>query len=363
MKLLKTLMLLCTVVCAGCAKHGTPRNGPSPEFSPFGSYSLVRAARRARERDGIDITLTFSGGGTRAAAFAYGVLTALRDTQLTRHDSGDSVRLLDEVDTISSVSGGSFTAAYYGLFGDRIFQDFEDEFLRRDVERDLLKAVLNPRGWFDGRGRTDDALAVYDKHIFKDATFEDLKRPDAPLILINATDIANGVRFSFLQEYFQMLCSDLDSYPVSHAVAASSAVPLVFQPILIENRTECNNTIPTWLKLAERRGRKRPQLADTVAGVRRYFDKDTHRFAHLVDGGVTDNLGLRAIYDLVEISGGPKRFLRFMQRDTPRRILVISLDASVPINSGISASSRLAGPATILNTMSGLQIHRSNSVT
>ena len=69
------------------------------------------------------LLLTFSGGGTRAAAFSYGVLETLRDTKVTIH--GHEGRLLDKVDWISGVSGGSFTAAYYGLFRDRIFQDFE----------------------------------------------------------------------------------------------------------------------------------------------------------------------------------------------------------------------------------------------
>ena len=65
--------------------------------------------------------MTFSGGGTRSAALSYGVLEHLRDTPITIHNK--KRRLLDEVDLISSVSGGSFTSAYFGLFGDRVFKD------------------------------------------------------------------------------------------------------------------------------------------------------------------------------------------------------------------------------------------------
>ena len=72
------------------------------------------------------VVLAFSGGGTRSAAFSYGLLEKLRDTEVTI--DGKSVRLLDEVDVISSVSGGSYTAAYYGLFGEQIFEDFEQNF-------------------------------------------------------------------------------------------------------------------------------------------------------------------------------------------------------------------------------------------
>ena len=66
--------------------------------------------------------MTFSGGGTRAAALAYGVLEALRDTTLEWR--GRKVSLLDEVDVISSISGGSFPAAYYALRGEKIFDEF-----------------------------------------------------------------------------------------------------------------------------------------------------------------------------------------------------------------------------------------------
>jgi hypothetical protein len=49
------------------------------------------------------------------------------------------------------------------------------------------------------------AVGYYDKNIFKGATYADLHKQDGPLILINATDLANGVRFSFVQEYFNLL--------------------------------------------------------------------------------------------------------------------------------------------------------------
>ena len=79
------------------------------------------------------VCLTFSGGGTRAAAFAYGVLTGLRDTPITE---GGSRRLLDEVDLISSVSGGSFTAMAYALWGEEAFDGrFEEKFLRNEPRK------------------------------------------------------------------------------------------------------------------------------------------------------------------------------------------------------------------------------------
>ena len=61
----------------------------------------------------------------------------MRDTTVSL--DGQSQRLLDE---ISLVSGGSFTAAYYGLHGDEIFTDFEKNFLRSDVSGELMSGLL-----------------------------------------------------------------------------------------------------------------------------------------------------------------------------------------------------------------------------
>jgi NTE family protein len=58
-------------------------------------------------------------------------------------------------------------------------------------------------------GRADLAADYYDKNLFDGATFADLQRLDAPLVVINATDLATGTRFPFSQEAFDLLCADL----------------------------------------------------------------------------------------------------------------------------------------------------------
>src|SRR5262245_2495636 len=73
--------------------------------------------------DKLFVVLTFSGGGKRAAAFSYGVLEALRDVKVTTPD-GEIHPLLDEIDLISAVSGGAFTAAYYAMNGHETFESF-----------------------------------------------------------------------------------------------------------------------------------------------------------------------------------------------------------------------------------------------
>lgn len=129
---LPALVVLCSLL-AGCTAH-YPVNEP---YSPVVAVGAGPAQPKAGETrsDSLLVGLAFSGGGTRAAAFAYGVLETM--AEVTVRWEGRELRLLDEIDTISSVSGGSFTAAYYGLFGDRIFEDYADKFLYRDVQGKL----------------------------------------------------------------------------------------------------------------------------------------------------------------------------------------------------------------------------------
>ena len=303
--------------------------------------------------------VTFSGGGTRAAALAYGVLKGLRDT--TINIEGKSVRMLDEVDYISSVSGGSFTTAYYGLYRDRIFEDFEEDFLLRDVEGHLMWGLLNPLEWFRKGGRTEMAIRYYNKHIFHDATFADINLKNGPLILINASDLAHGVRFSFIQDYFNLLCSDLSSFPVARAVTASSAVPLVFLPVVVENYKGCDTSHLQWLSNARKRAGSDPQLDQTIDGIDSLLEKKKRRYIHLVDGGITDNLGLRALYDLITLTGGAEATLRKLDHKPPNHLVIISVDASTDYNITMDKSNAEPSLVETMFAMSDVLMRRYNT--
>jgi NTE family protein len=128
--------ILFIVIISGCAANGLIRNTAIDATDQDNSYS-IKAFRQSLSSPNNSVILAFSGGGTRAAALSYGVLQELRDTIVTSTSndsnclSNKKYPLLDDVGLISSVSGGSFTAAYYGLNGDKIFTDFEDVFLKK----------------------------------------------------------------------------------------------------------------------------------------------------------------------------------------------------------------------------------------
>ena len=355
-RLLSSCLMLLLV--SACSSYGVIHNEPGVDVEAGKPYSLKTWAQAENASDFVFI-LSFSGGGTRASAMAYGVLEELRDTEVVV--DGQRSSLLDEVTHISSVSGGSFTSAYYGLYGDRIFEDFENDFLLKNVEGHLTKSVLNPFHWFSRKGRTERAAEYYNKILFHDATFADMMQPGRPMIVINASDLAYGVRFSFIQDYFNLLCSDVRDFPVASAVTASSAVPVVFNPIVVENFGGCPEFQPS--PLVVEKAKQNDELSQMLTGLESYNDKQSRNYVHFVDGGITDNMGLRAMTDVVLVSGGPAQMLNKTQRTLPSHIVVLSVNASTEKHSDMDKSPKQPSMIASMNAMTDIQLHRYNAAT
>src|SRR5271156_1361750 len=132
--LLTLSVLTIALAVAGCASvYNLPANRPL--LSPVPVYDIGRMDPSFD--DDVLLMLSFSGGGTRAAAFSFGVLQ-----ELDRARSGPSAKsLLDRVDFVSGVSGGSITAAYFGLKQRAALADFRERFLLRNAEENLKTAV------------------------------------------------------------------------------------------------------------------------------------------------------------------------------------------------------------------------------
>ena len=310
----------------GCAHYTA--NAPKPVTSTGGYY--YEDHKRENKSDDILLLLAFSGGGTRAAAFSYGVLEALRDT--TFEVEGRKRRLLDEVNVISSVSGGSVTAAAYGLYGDRVFDVFEPAFLNRNVELALLGHVLNPVHWpalwSSTYSRSDMAAKYYDKILFKNACFRDLGTNNTPYLIINGTDLVTGTRVAFTQNFFDLLASDLGSYPVSRAVAASSAVPGVLAPITLNNYSgEHPMPPPAWLVTPY--GPNAGMASRQVGALKLFLNSTNYPYLHLVDGGVADNLGLRFYLELLSYLSSNPELLHQAPLDKVRKVIFICVNAYV----------------------------------
>jgi NTE family protein len=291
--------LCCTFIAffvlQGCAHYVVNDEKVTGQITKTYRFNLQAEGNNT---DSLFVCLAFSGGGTRAAALSYGVLEKLRATRIIW--KGIEKSLLDEVDCISAISGGSFTAAYYGVFGERIFQDFRARFLEENVERALLWKLFNPVNWVRLASpyfsRIDLAAEYYDGELFERTTFGSLAEASRrPFVILNATNMANGERFEFTQEQFDFLVSDLNSYPVARAVAASSAFPFLLSPISLKNYPHTNFVLPKDYESG---------LEDYEVNRRRYYwakNRAIYRddvrlpYLHLMDGGLADNIGLRPI--------------------------------------------------------------------
>ena len=198
------------------------------------------------------VILAFSGGGTRAAAFSYGVLEFLRRTEIIG-PKGGKVRLLDAGRRHYRRSGGSFTALAYGLYGEKLFDDYEQRFLKRDVQGEFIARTFNPTYWgalwSTGWGRSELAAAAVRRDPVQRRDVRRSRPRQRPFIIASATDISTGARLRLRPDSFDILCSDLGAVPLSRAAAASSAVPVVLSPVTLNNYGgTCNFAIPAWLK-------------------------------------------------------------------------------------------------------------------
>ncbi len=358
MKLL-CLLCFCTALLTACA---TKPFIPNAELTVQEKGLTVPQRFEAYGRnDDYTIILTFSGGGTRAAAFSYGVMEGLKSTQININKQ--NIELLSLVDVISSVSGGSFTAAYYGLFGDRLFTEYESAFLKSNIQSQLTRRMLiNPINWFkfmSGQySRSELTARYYQDKIFADKTFADI-RPESPAIMINATDIATGAGFSFTEEHFRWLCSDLRAFSIGKAVTASSAVPVIFSPVLLENHAGCE---PFEFQMSEVKDDVRYKKHALL--MRKYRDKQAHPYLHLVDGGVADNLGVRALLNQIYIQDNNFwNALKAYRLTNTKKVLFVVVNAAATLNSSMSQSAKTPKLGDTINAVTTIQSQNYNADT
>lgn len=230
--------------------------------------------------------LCMSGGGYRAMVFHLGALWRLNE-----------LGLLPTLTRISSVSGGSITAAVLGLrwsrlqFTNAIATRFREEvvdavlaFADRTIDQgSILSGIFTPGSI------ADKVTEAYRKHLFGDTTLQDL--PVTPRFVINASNVQTGALWRFSRPYmadYKVGRVLNPRVPLAVAVAASSAFPPVLSPLKLE--IDESQYDP-----ASNGSLHRPPFTTDVV---------------LTDGGVYDNLGLETAW---------KRCLRHVDRYLLRR--------------------------------------------
>ena len=306
----------------GCATR--PVNPPITQADPSSGYRFeVRQAHTMAAGKEAMVILAFSGGGTRAAAFSYGVLEFLaahEDRQLPGQERSAAGRGRHHHRRLRRQLHGAGVRAVRREAVRRL-RDPVPEAQRPGRDRRAHAQSgqlgrLSSTGW----GRSELAAQLYDEILFNGATFGDLNRGNGPLILASATDLSTGSRFVFNQSTFDVICSDLNAVPLSRAASASSAVPVVLSAVTLNNYGgTCNMTTPPWaVPFLDSADPPRPaaRAIRTLKSIRAYGDGVNRPFLHLVDGGVADNLGMRAVLDTMEVLEALNEIRRCAPRST-----------------------------------------------
>ena len=311
--MLRRVALFGLVTLAACARQYP--NRPLPDSVGNGQLYTYhdRADRAANDPF---VVMSFSGGGVRATALAYSVLDELGKYYYVAAN-GEYRSLLDDVQIVSSTSGGSVTAAYFALHGDKDRREqlhpLVTDFIDRDNMSSLAWQVANPLTWAKlatpSYSRVDLVRDLFDERLFHGATFADIEGGHRPFIILNGTDMSSGVTFAFTPQYFDDICADLGQFPLATAVAASTAVPVALTPITLKNyrgadcwnkevpKTISNSLGNMWAKYLNFEHFK---LARYEYALRKGQDPyGVVDYVHVVDGGLADNLGLRSLDEAV----------------------------------------------------------------
>lgn len=343
------------------------------------------------------VVLAFSGGGTRAAAFAQG---ALRELEATRSPAVPELTLLEAVDMVSSTSGGSVAAANFALRGRAGYRilDAPDGFLLQNGMTPLVAGVLDPLDLAErsltSKSRVQLLSAWFRRSLFGEATFATLRqqRPrHPPLLVLNSADMATGERFPFVQRQLDRLCLDLRDIALADAVAASAAFPIALTPMRLPDWSPCSaQTSPAGIDLVGGflneagtskaglaagcrggratldisasaflgRGRRQFPLLnlDDCGQPRKANDEARVRFVHLLDGGIADNVGLSEPLETLVDRGDDASVVNAIRDGAVFEVVVVAVNARSQKMTEVGRDSSTPGLVSMASAVVGAAI-------
>jgi NTE family protein len=317
------------------------------------------------------IIVSASGGGTRAATLELSVLKGLQKVALPQNKT-----MADEIDVISSVSGGSVTAGYFARHGTDGFTDLEN-FLRQSGIGALAWRALNPVGLAKlstpAYERIDPEIDYFDDGLFKQETFQALlDNRRRPYLILNAADMVEGTPFPMTQRMLDLLCSDLTKMKLSTAVAASAAFPVALSPVTLTNYSQCaaQKAVPHWPPLwasnaAESEFADNPERVTQgrveVAYAEGRQAARPKTFIHLLDGGIADNLGVSEPYRLLTTGDADPSFLNQIAAGKIKKIIFVMINSRSAPSSNLDNDPATPGALDMLNGSIGAAVDRSTA--
>jgi NTE family protein len=176
------------------------------------------------------------------------------------------------------------------------------------------------------------------------------------------TTLATGSRIVFVPQNFDVMCADLHPIRLSRAAAASSAVPVVLSPITINNYGgNCGYQQPPWLRaFADLPEPPRPaaRALNRLQELQALDNGVEDPYFHLVDGGISDNLGLRSVLDVLETFEALHEAGQPTPLDRIRRIIIFVVNSlSIP-STKWNESENPPGTIDVLIKSAGVPIDR-----
>ena len=337
------------------------------QIDPEKGYRLEKTMQQALEKENL-VIVTFSGGGSRAVSLGYGVLEQFQQATVRPTERGDT--LLQNIDVVYGVSGGSVLAAYLALEGQETIPKFKEFFLKKNFQKKVINEVFSlsnvPRLTSPQFGRSDLLQEQLNLALYHGKTFADLaQKRKGPFAVINATDMTAGQKVSFTQDFFDWLCVDLNDIEIARAVAASSAVPLIFSPITLNNHAGFCHAESKKAFLMQTQPGNHLLLNNFNAmqkRLARYQDSVEQPYLHLVDGGLTDNLGLASLLDMSNLLSIRKLYAE-LKKSALRHVVVVSVNAQNERTSHIDKSADVPGVREVVDTVINVPIDKATEST
>ncbi|WP_421791748.1 patatin-like phospholipase family protein [Hyphobacterium sp.] len=190
--------------------------------------------------------LCVSGGGYKSGLFNLGSIAALNERGMLR-----------TLDTISSVSGGSFTIAWLAIHWDQLKFDEDDVAINFDeviveplirkytsVTIDTPSILRGVRSYALGGPSAGEYLSkALRKHFYGDTSLSDIPDPEkgkVPNFCFNSSDLRTSTRWTFSKEDGQPQAQNYkigtakQNFAIADVVTGSAAFPPFFSPFCLK---------------------------------------------------------------------------------------------------------------------------------
>ncbi|MBX3347729.1 MAG: patatin-like phospholipase family protein [Nitrospira sp.] len=317
------LSLACAMLLLGCEYVRPTMNAPLAHWDPaYGYRSTNLPPSKTGSSDSLFIVASFSGGGARASALSYGVLQELARTPITWE--GRQKRLVDELNIINAVSGG-FTAVYYALYGNRIFRDFETFTSPKDWESELRSRIFrSPSNRFDsGLVFRSGAysLSCWTKPCSTAIPSAIPNRRQRPIINLHASDMASSRASSSTNGNSTFVRTQPTPLVGRYRLHDTALVEPYFDDELCRPMRISTSGSLIMEERPTAWGRQRARE------LRSYLDTKQRPYIHLLDGGLSDNIGMRSVLETTALFGDLESTFQMLGAKNIRKLVYVMVSA------------------------------------